>query len=172
VDLTQRTAEGGYTSRVILTGEDGQLMAFTVSYDERMIPVSTAIAAYPNDNEETLGSKMATAAGNTVTGLLVVFFILVGLSLIISCFKFVNKLGGEVKPEKKDSKKSAAAAKPAGKAAPAPAARAAAPSVELDLEKNKELAAVIAAAIAAYEEKPVEGYVVRSIRRLGNNKWH
>ena len=172
VDLTQRTAEGGYTSRVILTGEDGQLMAFTVSYDERMIPVSTAIAAYSNDNEETLGSKMATAAGNTVTGLLVVFFILVGLSLIISCFKFVNKLGGEVKPEKKDSKKSAAAAKPAGKAAPAPAARAAAPSVELDLEKNKELAAVIAAAIAAYEEKPVEGYVVRSIRRLGNNKWH
>ena len=114
---------------------------------------------------------MATAAGNTVTGLIVVFFILVGLSLIISCFKFVNKLGGEVKPEKKDSKKSAAA-KPAGKAAPAPAASAAAPSVELDLEKNKELAAVIAAAIAAYEEKPVEGYVVRSIRRLGNNKWH
>ena len=45
VDLTQRTAEGGYTSRVILTGEDGQLMAFTVTYDERMIPVSTAIAA-------------------------------------------------------------------------------------------------------------------------------
>lgn len=166
VDLTQRTAEGGYTSRIILTGEDDALMAFTITYDERMIPVSTAIADYSNDAEETLGSKMATAAGNTITGLLVVFFILVGLSLIISCFKFVNRLGGEVAPEKKDAKKTASApAKPA--AAPAPAA-----PVQENLINDEELVAVIAAAIAAYEDKPVEGYVVRSIRRLGNNKWH
>ena len=39
------------------------------------------------------------------------------------------------------------------------------------LAKNQELVAVIAAAIAAAEDKPPEGYVVRSIRRLQNNKW-
>ena len=173
VDLTQRTAEGGYTSRIILTGEDDELMAFTITYDEGMVPVSTAISDYSNDADETLGSKMSTAAGNTVTGLLVVFCILVGLSLIISCFKFVNKLSGEVKPEKKDAKKSAPAA--------APAARAAAPAAaENNLMKEQELVAVIAAAIAAATDSPVavsgdapaDGYVVRSIRRLHNNKWH
>lgn len=173
VDLTQRTAEGGYNSRIILTGEDDEQMALTISYDETMQPVSTAIAAYSNDTEETMGSKMSTAAGNTITGLLVVFCILIGLSLIISCFRFVNKIGGEVKPENKDAKKSAPSA-PAAKAAPQTKA------AQPDLMKDEELVAVIAAAIAAYTDSPVavsgdapvDGYVVRSIRRLNNNKWH
>jgi hypothetical protein len=33
------------------------------------------------------------------------------------------------------------------------------------------LIAVIAAAIAAAEDKPVEGFVVRSIKRVKTNKW-
>ncbi len=180
VDLTQRTDKGHYTSRMIVTGEDDQMMALTISYDEAMIPYATSIGDYSDDSEETLGSKMSTAAGNTVTGLLVVFCILVGLSLIISCFKFINKVGGEVKPQNKDKKKA-----PAPAAAAAESAAPAGPSAEeIDLAKNQELIAVIAAAIAAYEDKPVslfmpgdpnaqsEGYVVRSIRRLHNNKWH
>lgn len=173
VDLTQRTAEGGYTSRIILTGEDGEQMALTVTYDEAMIPLSTAISPYSNDAEETLGSKMSTAAGNTITGLLVVFFILIGLSLIISCFKFVNKAAGEVAPQNKDAKKAAPA-----KAAAAPAKAVPAVSApEDDLMKNQELVAVISAAVAAYAAEeagnvPVDGYVVRSIKRLHNNKWH
>ena len=180
VDLTQRTEDGGYTSRIILTGEDGELMAFTVTYDRTMIPYATAIAAYSDDSKETLGSKMATAGGNTLTGLIVVFAILVGLSLIIACFKFINKIGGEVGPENKDKKKAAPAPAPdkAAEAAPAKAEE------EIDLYKEQELVAVITAAIAAFEDKPVslyapgdpnqqsEGYVVRSIRRLHNNKWH
>jgi Na+-transporting methylmalonyl-CoA/oxaloacetate decarboxylase gamma subunit len=175
VDLTQRTAEGGYTSRIILTGEDDAMMAMTIAFTDTMAPVSTSISDYSNDADETLGSKMSTAAGNTITGLLVVFCILIGLSLIISCFKFVNKIGGEVKPENKDKKKAAPAAAPAARAAaPAPT------SAELDLARNQELVAVIAAAIAAATDSPValsgdapvDGYVVRSIRRLHNNKWH
>lgn len=186
VDLTQRTSEGDYDSRIILTGEDGLMMALTVKYDEAMIPYATAIGDYSDDSQETLGSKMSTAAGNTITGLIVVFLILVGLSLIISCFRFVNKAGGEVKPQNKDAKKTAAPApKAAAPAAPAPKAAPAEPSAEeLDLAKTQELIAVIAAAISTYEGKPVslympgdpnaesQGYVVRSIRRLHNNKWH
>ena len=85
-----------------------------------------------------------------------------------------------MKPQNKDKKKA-----PAPAAAAAESAAPAGPSAEeIDLAKNQELIAVIAAAIAAYEDKPVslfmpgdpnaqsEGYVVRSIRRLHNNKWH
>ena len=153
----------GFSDRIILTGEDGKQMLLTVTYNKSMTPVSNTIADYSDDSKETLGTKLATAGVNTATGLLVVFVILVGLSLIISLFRFVGK-AGEVKPQNKD-------------AAPKAAAPAAAPvrkeaSEEVSLADNQELVAVIAAAIAAAEDKPAEGYVVRSIRRLHNNKWH
>ena len=165
VDLTERTHEGNYTSRIILTGEDDQMMALTIEYDKSLTPIATSISDYADDSKETLGSKMATAGSNTLTGLIVVFAILIGLSLIISCFKFVAKIG-ESKPQNKDD--SAGTEKEIAK--PAPKERAAAP-VEIPVDQNEELCAVIAAAIAAYEDKPAEGYVVRSIRRLKSNKW-
>ena len=165
VDLTERT-DDGYTSRIILTGEDNLQMALTIAYDKTMTPVSTSIGDYSDDSNETLGSKMKVAAGNTATGLIVVFFVLILLSLIISCFKFVNKIG-EVKPENKDA--GAKTAQPAKKEA---APEAAVSAEDIDLAKNQELVAVIAAAIAAYEgTTTADGYVVRSIRRLKNNKW-
>ena len=165
VDLVERTSTG-FTGRIILTGDEAHgstQMALTITYDEACRPISTAIAAYSDDSQATLGSKMASAGVNTVTGLLVVFFMLVFLSLIIACFKFLNPGGSEVKPEKKDAAPAPSASKPAA----APAAR----SEEIDLAKNQELVAVIAAAIAASEGGNPSGYVVRSIRRLHNNKW-
>ena len=170
VDLTERT-DDGYTSRIILTGEDQQQMAFTITYDKSLTPVSTAIADFSDDSNETLGSKMAVAAGNTATGLIVVFAILILLSLIIASFKFVNQIA-EKKPENKDQTA-------APKAAPAKAAeRTGQPAVsqeEIDLAANQQLVAVLTAAIAAYEEAAgtatADGYVVRSIRRLKSNKW-
>lgn len=160
VDLVDKT-DDGYTARIILTGDNESQMALTIRYDEGMHPISTTIAEYSDDSQETLGSKMSTAGVNTITGIMVVFVILVLLSLIISCFGLLNKLQ-ETPPEKKDSK-------PAVKAVPASKVPAA--SAEVDLSKNEELVAVIAAAIAAAEDRPPEGYVVRSIRRLHNNKW-
>ena len=164
VDLVDKT-EDGYSARIILTGDNDAQMALTIKYDDSMRPVSTSIAEYSDDSKETLGSKMATAGVNTITGILVVFVILVLLSLIISAFGLLGKLN-ETAPENKDSK-------PQAKAAPAAAPVKAAPAAgqEIDLAKNQELVAVIAAAIAAAEDKPPEGYVVRSIRRLQNNKW-
>ena len=167
VDQVDKT-EHGFTGRVILTGEDDGQMAFVVTYDSGLRPISTQIGEYADDSQESLASKMATAGGNTVTGLLVVFVILVGLSLIISCFKFIGR-AGEVKPENKDAAKKAAPAEVPAAAPAAPAASAA--SGEVDPAKDQELVAVIAAAIAAAENKPVEGYQVRSIKRLRSNKW-
>ena len=152
-----------FVSRVILTGEDEGQMMLTFKFDKSGTAYASTIQDYADDSQETLSSKLATAGGNTITGLLVVFTILIGLSLIIAAFKFIGKSGGEVKPEKKDAPKAAPAP------APAAAARALAPAD--DPAKDLELVAVIAAAIAAAEGRPVEGYRVRSIRRLGSNKW-
>ena len=154
-----------FISRVILTGGDEGQMLITFKFDKSGTAYASTIQDYADDSQETLGSKLATAGGNTITGLLVVFTILVGLSLIIAAFKFIGKSGGEVKPEKKDAPKAAPAPAPA----PAAAERVSTPAD--DPAKDLELVAVIAAAIAASEGKPVEGYRVRSIRRLGSNKW-
>ncbi len=167
VDETMRSGTD-YTSRIIMTGEDGEQMALTITYDKTMRPVSSTIAEYSDDSNETLGSKMTTAAGNTATGIIVVFSILVLLIFVISAFNFLPK---ETSGKKAAAKNAAPAAKAAAPKAAAPASAPAVSAEEIDLKKNEELVAVIAAAIAASENKPVDGYVVRSIKRLHNNKW-
>ena len=147
-----------YTARMILTGEDGQTMSMTISYDEQCAPYNVVLEEYSNDDDVSLGEKMANAGGNIVVGLLVVFMVLIVLSLLISCFGLIGKIG---------NKKEASAKQEAPKAAPAPVKTA--PVVKA--EDNKELIAVIAAAIAASEGTSPEGFVVRSIRRLDSNKW-
>lgn len=106
----------------------------------------------------TLGEKMSKAALNTVMGLAVVFVMLIFISLIIYCFKFVH-----------EAEERAAAKKKASEPAPAPA-----PVVEetVEEEDDLELVAVIAAAIAASEGTDPNGLVVRSIKRVGKtNNW-
>lgn len=61
---------------------------------------------------------------------------------------------------------------PAPAAAPAVAPAFAAPVIEeVNLVDDRELVAVITAAIAATQSVPVEGLVVRSIRRKPASKW-
>ena len=109
----------------------------------------------------TLGEKMEKAAMNTVMGLVVVFVMLIFISLIIYCFKFIH-----------EAEERAAAKKKAAEPAPAPAP---APAVEETVEEEEddlELVAVIAAAIAASEGTDPNGLVVRSIKRVGkSNNW-
>lgn len=151
-----------YTSRIIMTGEDGAQMAMTITYDESATPVKTTIADYSDDSRQSMGQRLGVAGANTIIGLLTVFTILILLSLIIYSFKFVNKL--TTPPTRKGNAPEPAAA-PAVKTAPA------AVSETQEAEMDPALVAVIAAAIAAAEEKPVEGFIVRSIRRVKTNKW-
>lgn len=101
------------------------------------------------DKVYTLGEKLEKAALNTVMGLGTVFCVLVLISLIIYCFKFISKIGA---PKKE----------------PAKAEEVKAPVVEEvseDLTDDLELVAVISAAIAASEGTTTDGFVVRSIHR-------
>ena len=106
------------------------------------------------DQVQTLGEKMSNAALNTLMGMGVVFAVLILISLIINCFKFLSYFENKGKEETKA---------PAVKEPVAPVP----PSVEeaIAAQDDLELAAVVAAAIAASTGTSTDGFVVRSIKR-------
>lgn len=106
------------------------------------------------DQVQTLGEKMTNAALNTLMGMGVVFAVLILISLIISCFKFLSRF-----ENKAIEQKAAPAAKEPVALVP--------PAVEeaIAQQDDLELAAVIAAAIAASTGTSTDDFVVRSIKR-------
>lgn len=123
------------------TGRD---IKVTFVYDKDMTVEDISL-----DRVYSLGETMVKAAMNTAMGMGTVFVMLIIISLIISCFTFINKAQNKAGEKK-------AADVPAPVAAPA-----AVPSQTDDLE----LVAVIAAAIAAATGSSTDDFVVRSIKR-------
>ena len=95
---------------------------------------------------------MADAAGNTLMGMGTVFLVLIFISLLISCFKFIPQIMDKL------SKKSSVEEKPE-------VVEEISETVTANEEDDSELIAVIAAAIAASEQTSTDSFVVRSIRR-------
>lgn len=111
--------------------------------------------------EYTFGEKMQKAGLNTLLGMGTVFIVLILISAIISCFNFIPRIQAKFagKPVQ-ETKKTAVVS------APVQAVE------EEELSDDLELIAVISAAIAASEgAASADGFVVRSIKRAGNNKW-
>ncbi len=144
------------------------MMTRFTNYDAEVIMYFDDTASEPMNfamnTQYSMGEKMAQAGVNFVTGILIVFFILLFLAFLISLFKYVN-------PDARKKKKAAAEPAPAA----APKKEAPAPVVEtVDPASNdEEIIAVIAAAIAAAEADGTatgDSYVVRSIRRVGNTR--
>ncbi len=143
------------------------MMTEFTNYEAEVIMYFDTTASTPMNfamnTQYSLGEKMAQAGVNFITGILIVFFILLFLAFLISLFKYVN-------PDARKKKQAAAAAP-----APAPKASAPAPVVETvdAASDDEEIIAVIAAAIAAAEADGTatgDSYVVRSIRRVGNTR--
>ena len=111
---------------------------------------------------DSFRASIKKAAMNTLIGLGTVFVVLLFLSFIISQIHWVPDILERRKKEKEAAQSAAEAPVPAPvravEPAPAPAAE------ETD---DLELVAVITAAIAASEQAPADGFVVRSIRRRG-----
>lgn len=102
-------------------------------------------------------SALADAGINTLLGMGTAFAVLILISLIISLFPFIGKIGKKQAPSAPVSK---------------PVVSSQVEDKEEELSNDDELVAVIAAAIAAYEGSTSasgDGFVVRSIRkrRLG-----
>ena len=112
----------------------------------------------------TMGEILGKAGLNTLLGMGTVFVVLIIISVIISLLKYIPKLQEAF--TKKNRPQAAPAPAPAAAPAPAPAQE------EEELAGDEELVAVMAAAIAAAEEIPADGFVVRSIRRRRSNKWN
>ena len=108
--------------------------------------VNTVTIKAKGEGEESLGEKMADAAGNTLMGMGTVFLVLIFISLLISCFKFIPQIMDKL------SKKSEVVEEISE-------------TVTANEEDDSELIAVIAAAIAASEQTSTDSFVVRSIRR-------
>ena len=145
-DFTVTKSGGTLTTDMTLTFGK-QDVTYELVYDSVTMEV-TGISLTP---VQTMGQKLAKAGQNTVISMSIVFCVLILISLIIYCFKFIALIGNKPKkaeaksePEKKET------------AAAAPAA---------DLTDDTELVAVISAAIAASEGTTTEGFVVRSINR-------
>jgi len=113
--------------------------------------------------EYTTSEKMAKAAMNTLMGMGTVFGVLIFISFLIGCFKYINVFEQKVK-----DKGEVQAAAPVPAPAPLPVAVV---DQEEELVDDLELVVVITAAIAAAGGTATEGLVVRSIKRAPASKW-
>ena len=148
------------------TTDDGYMVTVDATFEKRKasfsIGVNEEISAYSSMSFSpvyTTGENMTKAAMNTLMGMGTVFMVLIFISLLISCFKYISVF------ENKMKEKNAPAAAPAPVAAAAPAV------VEEELTDDLELVAVITAAIAASTGASADGLVVRSIKRSQAGKW-
>lgn len=165
-------------------------LTFYLTAEETINELTGATALMPTElvfePAYTTGEKLEKAALNTLMGMGTVFLVLIFISLIIASLKNVNKIEARIKEKREEAEKAAAPAPtpvpvPAQAPALAPAQAAPAPvpvpapvEEELPAEEEEsvddlELVAVITAAIAAASGTPVEGLVVRSIRRKSSN---
>lgn len=118
------------------------------NYETKQVEITDTNA----DLVYTLGEKMAKAGWNTLMGMGTVFVVLILISLIIYCFRYISviqdKLAGRGKEEPK-----------------ADAAVTETTQQTASLTDDYELVAVITAAIAASEGTSMDSFVVRSIHR-------
>ena len=101
----------------------------------------------------TLGEKMSKAGMNTLTGILIVFFMLVFMCVIIYAFNIIAYIQEKYNKKREDTKIEITSLE---------ATEEREETTDVD---DRELIAVIAAAIAAYTGSSTDDFVVRSIRR-------
>ena len=146
------TTDSATVTETILSESGDKLPAsLTFDKDGQIQTDDSGNYSFKFDEYKTLGQKMQKAGLNTIMSMSIVFLVLIFISLLISCFKFIGLIGK-------------------GKADKSPVAVAAAPAAPVsepeDLTDDLELVAVITAAIAAASEtESADGLVVRSIIR-------
>lgn len=133
------------------SGQNSHTAILEYSLDKKGVPTLISV----NVNHST-GEKLRSAGLNTLLGMGMAFTVLIIIALVISAFPLINKIT-EKKPEsaKEITQKSMdnVTSQIAEKE---------------DLSGDTELVAVIAAAIAAYEgSATTDGFVVRSVRKVG-----
>ena len=136
--------------QVIIYEKRELCMTFVLAYDYETKQVELVDTGV--DLVYTMGEKMEKAALNTLMGMGTVFVVLILISLIIYCFRYISvlsdKMSGREKKQEKQPEVPQTAEQPGQ-----------------PLTDDLELVAVISAAIAASEGTSADSFVVRSIHR-------
>lgn len=141
---------------VPVTGEKQDAVAEVIFSNDLFMRLKS-VALNP---ASSMGQLMAKAAMNTLIGMVTVFAVLILISSIISCFRFISKAQNAA--AKRREAKTADKGEEAGNAA----AQAVMQEEAAEETDDLELVAVITAAIAASEgAASADGFVVRSIIR-------
>ncbi len=140
--------------QVIIYEKRELCMTFVLAYDYETKQVELVDTGV--DLVYTMGEKMEKAALNTLMGMGTVFVVLILISLIIYCFRYISvlsdKMSGREKKQEKQPEKQPEVPQTAEQPGQA-------------LTDDLELVAVISAAIAANEGTSTDSFVVRSIHR-------
>ena len=131
---------------------------------EMIVPVDGGMPDLAVNPKYTTSELMIKAGLNTLLGMGVTFAILILISLIISSFTLIGKIGS--KPKEKEASAAETGVDNAVRQIVAG---------EQQADDDNELIAVISAAIAAYEADngyvSADGVVIRSIRKINKSKW-
>jgi len=123
---------------------------YTYNYETEQPELTDASA----DLVYTLGEQMSKAGLNTLMGMGTVFVVLILISLIIYCFRFISVIQDKLSGKgKKKEEENGAVVEQIGQ------------REEQQLTDDLELVAVISAAVAAASGASADSFVVRSIRR-------
>lgn len=133
------------------TGDNSHTAILEFSLDRKGMPILISV----NVNH-SLGEKLRSAGLNTLLGMGMAFAVLIIIALVISLFPIINKMT-EKKPETSQEITQKSMENVTSQIAD-----------KEELSEDAELVAVIAAAIAAYEGSAgTDGFVVRSVRKVG-----
>lgn len=134
---------------------------FVIGLDADMINI-TSMTFNP---VYTMKENMVKAGLNMLMGMGTVFLVLIFISALIGCFKYIN--AWENKRMSKDQTAPEVQAPPVT----APVLEETEPDLTDDLELVAVITAAITASIEASQGTPADGLVVRSIRRAPAGKW-
>ncbi|MDO4325679.1 MAG: OadG family transporter subunit [bacterium] len=148
---------------------DGYMIKVNASYEKRKMTFSMGVDKQVSEYTSmsfnpvySTGERLAKAGLNTLMGMGTVFLVLIFISLLIYCFKFIHAWEERQKQAKIEKQPIPA---------PVPVVETV-EEVEEDVTDDLELVAVITAAIAAASENTsTNGLVVRSIKRVPASKW-
>ena len=151
--------DGSYTVMLPVTfDEGGMLYLLNLNMATQEVRAEFADTSVREVEDSSLAGLTKTASVNTAVGMGTVFIVLIFISLIIYCFKFIHQW-----EEGKKKDEEAPAPAPVSAASAQPSVSAAAPAGDED----EELAAVIAAAIAAAEDDGLVAVVAGAIATYG-----
>ena len=150
-EFTLDKAQDTLTLNQVVVFENRELcMTFVFEYNYETEQVE--IVDSNVDLVYTMGEKMTKAGLNTLMGMGTVFAVLILISLIIYCFRFISVIQDKLAGKSKEEECADVGATDTSQG-------------EASLTDDLELVAVISAAIAASEGTSTDSFVVRSIIR-------